>query len=119
MKLPKKNSDFTKTMSEVFFNTLNLVTNDNIKNLYDDPSSHFFVIILEKKKMVVIRDFYRSPRRVKGYINFKSYYDNKVLVSKVKINEEQSLEDYKDESDYTKKMIKEEIDKKRLYVKTG
>ena len=117
MKLQKKQNDFTKIMSEEFFKTLKLVTNDNIRDLYNNPSSHFFVINLERKKVIVIRDLYIESLRVKGIINYKFYYDNKIMNCSVKITENQSLEDYKAESEMIKNIIKNEIKNKRLYVK--
>ena len=117
MKLPKSQNDFTKIISKEFFDGLKLVNNDNIKDLYNSASSYFLVISVVGKKTTVVRDFYIMSRRVKGVMNFKFYYDNKVLQSSVKITEEQSLEDYKEQSDMMKKIIKDEISKKRLYVK--
>ena len=117
MKLAKSQNDFTKTISKEFFDKLRVVNNDNIRDLYNNSSSHFIVIDINKKKMVIIRDFYIMSRRIKGVMNFKFYYDNKIIQSQVKITEEQSLEDYKEESDMMKKIIKDEISKKRLYVK--
>lgn len=117
MKLPKSQNDFTKIISKDFFDSLKLVTNDNIRDLYNNPSSYFLVVSIVGKKMIIIRDFYIMSRRVKGMLNYKFYYDSKILQSSIKITEEQSLEDYKEESDMIKNIIKDEISKKRLYVK--
>jgi len=117
MKLQKKQNDFTKIISKEFFDGLKLVNNDNIKDLYNSTSSYFLVISVVGKKTTVVRDFYIMSRRVKGMIVFKFYYNNQILQSSINIREEQSLEDYKDESEWFKNMIKDEISKKRLYVK--
>lgn len=114
----KNNGDKAVSISKDFFSTFTLITNDNIKDFFYNNS--IFIIVVNSKKIIsLFNNFVIRPRHVKG-LRYRFYFiwDNNILNSIITVKSDtESEEDYKNDLEQAKIIIRNEIKSKRLYAR--
>lgn len=123
MSKKKGNSDGSLKMSSAYFNTLKLVTDENISIIYPDPLAMFFIIDVIKNKITVLNSFMIRPQYYVGLkFTYYYYWDDNILTKNIHIKnyDDRVIEDeemYEWNVHDTKFIIREEIKSKRLYAR--
>lgn len=114
----KNNGDKATSVSKEFLSTFTLITNDNIKDFFYNPSI-FIIVLVEKKIISLLNNFVVRPRHTKGLrYRFSFVWDNNILSLIISVKgDSESEEDYLNDIEQTKIIIRNEIKSRRLYAR--